>query len=140
MNGILIANFTTLFKREIWLYAIGDIKLSKPISLRKALYIIAFGAIWLPLIYFIFGIHLNVFYLIFAIAPPLILGNTAGKPIWGGMSLLGWLITQFHYLKAAPVYTDLEPNTPVKTLKELNHEIWVSRRREMRYLAKQLTS
>lgn len=136
MDGIVIANFTTLFKRELLLYSIGsEITLPKPVALKTVLYFILFSVIWIAPIVSIFGIIFNVFYAFLLIVPPAALASFAGRPIWGGMSLFAWIQTQIHYLREAPFYTDLEPDKGEETIEQINYDIWVSRRREMVYLS-----
>ena len=53
MGGIVVANFTNMFKRDILLYSLGDLRLNAPISLKKVGYIIFFIVIYTaPIIYF----------------------------------------------------------------------------------------
>lgn len=135
-NIVEVANFTTLFKREILLYSLGDIKLSKPVSIKKVLYFLFFALIWAGPILAIFGIHLTFLYAALVLGPPALLGNLAGKPIWGGMSLFAWVKVQIQYLSEPPVYTDMEPNVKHLELQPYTWRIWIGRRREMGYLAR----
>lgn len=131
-----ILNMTNFFNRELMMYSLGDIKLKKPIALKKVAYVTGFIIVWsLPLI-LIFGLVLNVYYAILVIAPPLVLGHCASKPVWGGKGLIDFLKTLSTYISEPKIWTDLKPNkNPNKNKYYVESEIWISRRRELQLLA-----
>lgn len=129
-------NMTNFFNRELFMYSLGDIRFKKPVSLKKVAYTTAFLIIWtLPLI-LIFGIQLNVFFAAITLLPPFFLGNIASKPKFGGKTLIDWLKTTIKYIGEPKGWTDLNAS---KTLDSgvffVEDEIWISRRRELQFLA-----
>lgn len=133
-NQIVSLNMTGFFKRELQMYALGDIKFKKPISVRQVAYILGFYLIWSIPIILIFGIHLNPFYAVLVIAPPIALGTFAVKPIFGGKTLLDYVKTAIVFLGEPKAWADLKPYNP-KEVYEVSSEIWISRRRELQLLA-----
>ena len=62
-NYVPIYNFTNLFHRDILLYAIGDWRLGAPLLMRRVGYTAFFAAIWIVPIVYIFGFHMNPYFL-----------------------------------------------------------------------------
>lgn len=136
---VYVANMTNFFSRELFMYSLGDIKFKKPVSLKKVAYITAFIICWtLPMIV-IFGFKMNIFYLGFVLVPPIILGNWAAKPVWGGgRGLIDYVKTLTNFMSEPKGWTDL--NATNKLDNEVfftQSEIWISRRRELQKLAKE---
>lgn len=129
---IVVLNMTWFFNRELFMSALGDIKLSKPISLRKMGFILGFFIVWTLPILLIFGINLSLPYLVLLFVPPVVLGNYASKPVWGGKTLLGFIKTLYKYLQEPRGWGDLRPlKNPDEEILYVESEIWVSRRREL---------
>lgn len=129
-------NMTNFFNRELFMYSLGDIKFKKPVSLKKVAYTTAFFIIWTLPIVLMFGLQLNVFFAALALGPPIVMGNLAAKPRFGGKSLIGWLKSTVKFIFGPKVWTDL------RSSKDLNsepcfveNEIFISRRRELAILA-----
>lgn len=132
---ITVLNMTGFFNRELFMSALGDIKLSKPISLKKMAYIMLFLIIWtLPMV-LIFPINWSLPYLVLLIAPPFLLGNFAAKPVWGGKNLVNFLKGLFQFISEPSAWADLKP---VKVLDDediyVEYEVWISRRAELQQL------
>lgn len=128
-------NMTNFFNRELFMYSLGDIKFKKPVSLKKVAYTTAFLITWtLPMIA-IFGIHFNLLYVAFVLAPPILMGNFASKPMFGGKTLIEWTKSTVQFIGEPKGWTDLNPS---KTLDNgqlfVESEIWISRRRELQLL------
>lgn len=134
-NHILILNMTNFFNRELFMYSLGDIRFKKPVSLKKAAYVLGFLLIWTLPMFLIFGIKLNPFYLVIALVPPIVLGNFAGKPVWGGKPLFDFIKTLVKFLQEPKGWTDLKNNKMDEEVYYSDSEIWVSRRRELQLLA-----
>lgn len=134
-SQIIIINMTNFFNRELFMYALGDIKFKKPVSLKKAAYILLFLLIWTLPILFALKFKFNPFTVVFAFAPPILLGNFAGKPVWGGKPLFDYLKTSIRFLTLPKGWTDLNDNDMKETTHYTESEIWVSRRRELQILA-----
>jgi hypothetical protein len=133
-NQIVSLNMTGFFKRELQMYALGDIKFKKPISIKQVAYVLGFYIVWAIPIILIFGIQLNPFFAVLVIAPPLVLGTFAVRPIFGGKTLIDFAKTAFIFLGEPKAWADLKPYKP-KEVYEVNSEIWISRRRELQLLA-----
>lgn len=133
---VYVANMTNFFSRELYMYSLGDIKFKKPISLKKVAYTTGFIIIWtLPLI-LIFGIILNPFFMALILVPPLVIGNFAAKPVWGGRGLFDFIKTLSKFISEPKGWTDLNAtNVLDKEVLFVEQEIWLSRRRELQLLA-----
>lgn len=132
---IRIMNMTNLYTRDLKMYSLGDIRLGGGVSLKKVAYTTAFILLWsIPLI-LIFGIQLNVYYAAIVIIPPILLGHFASKPVFGGKNLIDFLTTMFNYISEPFSWTDLRENRERKPNYYVSSEIWISRRRELQYLA-----
>ena len=136
MNGIPVLNMTGFFNRELYLYSLGDISLSKPVSLKKAGFLIVGLIIWtLPLI-LIFGLHFSIFFLAIAVGPPLGLAALGDRPVFDGRSIIDAVRVTFRFLFSRKCYTDFNVSD-IHTKPEhfIQKEIWISRRRELMELA-----
>lgn len=130
-------NMTSFFKRPLVLYSIGDFKLKKPISFTWMGYLA--GAIlgWsLPVIY-LFGFHLNVYFTLLVVVPPLLFARYASRPVFGGKKLIDFVITMIGYFGEPRGWSDLraDKNAGKNITYFVSQEIWISRRREIEYLA-----
>lgn len=134
--GLQVMNMTNFFNREMMMYALGDFKFPKPVSFKKMLYVIIAIALWALPIVSIFGFHMNPWFLMFILVPPVFLGLQASKPVFGGKSLIDFVTTMFRFITRPRCWTDLkESNLHKPRVVDGEFEIWVSRRRELRYLA-----
>ena len=135
-NVIPIINMRTFFNREIFMYALGDIRLKKPIALKQAMYVIAFLAIWSGPIIYVFGLVLNPYFIIITFVPPFLLGAFANRPIWGGRTLMDFIKVTFNYIQEPRGWTEHRANSELgKAVYHVEHDIWVSRRKELNILA-----
>lgn len=131
---IVSLNMTGFFKRELQMYALGDIKFKKPISIKQVAYILGFYIVWtLPLV-LAFGFQLNPVYAVLVLVPPVVLGTFAVKPIFGGKTLIDYGRTAVMFLSEPKAWADLKPYK-TKEVYTINSEIWISRRRELQILA-----
>lgn len=136
MNGLPILNMTSFFNRELFLYSLGDISLSKPVSLKKAGFLLIGLVIWaLPLI-LIFGIQFNPFFLALALGPPILLAAAGDKPLFDGRGIFDATKVSLRYIGTKKCYTDFAVSD-IHTKPEyfIQKEIWISRRRELMELA-----
>lgn len=135
--GLVGLNMTNFFKRELFMYALGDIKFKKPISLKKVAYTMGFILIWTLPIFFIFGLILNPFYVLLMIVPPIAAGHYATKPVFGGKTLIPFTKSIIKYHLSEPkAWLDLKNSNYFGTqVFFIENEIWISRRRELRLLA-----
>lgn len=131
-----VVNMTNFFNRELYMHSLGDIKFRKPVSLKKVAYITLFLVVWCVPIVVFFGLQFNVFYLAILLGPPLLLGNFAAKPVWGGRGLLDFLKTLANFAGQPRGWADLAPAPKLdQQVFFTEHEVWISRRREMALLA-----
>lgn len=131
MTGIPILNKTKFFHRPLFLYALGDVPLKKPLELRKIAFTILFFALWALPIILIFGFKLDPFFFIITFGIPLILANIINKPIFGGKTAFAFLKTIYTYITEGKCYTDLHRSPAQEEQFFLEQEIWISRRREL---------
>jgi len=141
MNKIRVANLTNFFNRQIMMYSMGDIKFKKPVSLKKVAYITAFLIMWgLPWFYLL-GVPDNPYKFAWMIVLPIVAGNFASRPMFGGKGLIDWLKTLIDYnFKEPKGWLDFNnANTMKIETFYTDSEIWVSRRREIEMLSKDLS-
>lgn len=127
---------TNFFNRELYLRALGDIKFKKPVSLKKIVYSMVFIVIWSVPIILIFGFKLELWFVLIAFLPPLLLGNFASRPIFGGKNLLNFVKSLAIYIQEPAGWADLEAKShPDEEYYYVEQEVWISRRRELKMLA-----
>lgn len=132
-------NMTGFFKRELMMYALGDINLKKPISLVKLGYTAAFLVIWTVPWVLILGATAisNVAWGAWVFGIPIGLGHVATMPIFGGKKLFDWAKTSINFIKDAKVWGDTWPLEKLsKEVYYVDDSIWVSRRRELALLGR----
>ena len=108
MKYIEVLNMTSLFKKELLIYSLFDIRFHKPFRVVYIMYIFLLGIVWTVPFSYIFGIG-GPYTFMMAILPPI--------------GLAGLI----KYLGRPKFYYDLKNGNPMKTYK-INHEITVSRR------------
>lgn len=136
MHQIRIVNTTKLFNKDIFLYSLADISLSKPVSLITAAYVLLFVVLWTVPAVAIFGLAVftSPYTFMLAVIPPVLLGIGANKPIWGGRNLFSWISVNAKYLFSPKCYADHAPKKPSETVVEYEVRMnpWVSRRADFR--------
>ncbi len=138
-NQIVSLNMTGFFRRELKMYALGDIKFKKPIAIKQVAIILALFIVWtLPLI-LIFGVQFNPLYAVFLIGPPIGLGIFATRPMFGGKTLFDFVKTAIVFLGEPKAWADFKAFQPKETY-TINSEIWIGRRRELQILADMIES
>lgn len=139
-NRIMSLNMTNFFKRELFMYSFGDIKFKKPIALKTLAFTVGFLLIWVIPLMLIFGIPMNPIAAILYFGPPIALGQVASRPIFGGKTLIDFVKTAILYLGEPKGWADLKPFNASKSQQtySIEHEIWISRRREYAMLAEMI--
>lgn len=128
---------TNFFNREIFLYSLGDITFQKPVSMKKAAYILGCCVVWTIPLVLIFGLQVRPYPLMMYFGPPIIVGYIADKNIFGGKSLIGFIRTMFAFLQQPKGWTDLRNNSDMgKDVYYTESTIQISRRRELHELEK----
>ena len=118
------------------MYSLGDIAFKKPVSIKKVAYTLAFLLIWALPLTLVFGIPTGIVTFVLFYALPIAAGHFATKPIFGGRGLLDFLKITFSFLLNEPkVWTDLKAAPKDVEVSSVHQEIWISRRRELKYLA-----
>lgn len=136
-NKIVSMNMTNFFNRELMMYAFGDIKFKKPISIKLVGFtLLGLVAYTLPLV-LIFGIPMSPFFLVLYVAPPIVFGQLAVRPMFNGRTLIDYAKTAFKFLGEPRGWADGKPfnPSPKEQTYTVEHEIWISRRRELAMLA-----
>lgn len=119
------------------MYSFGDIKLKKPISVKKIAWTMGGFMIWTLPIVVMFGFRLHPVFLALIIIPPIVFGHYVTKPVFGGKTMMDWLQTQVRYLQQPRGWSDFRvDNDQQSTVYTLAKEIYISRRREARYLSR----
>ncbi len=136
MNGLPVLNMTSFFNRELFLYSLGDISLSKPVSLKKAGFFILGGMLWTLPIFLVFGLIFNPFYLAFALAGPILLAVIGDKPLFDGRGIIDATKVTVRYIFSQKSFADFKASDIHRdTEYYIQKEIWISRRRELMDLA-----
>lgn len=136
MAGLPIINMTNFFNRELFLYSLGDVRLPTPISIKKVMIFAIVFMIWSLPIFLIFGLVLNLFYLVLILGPPVLISTIADKPIFGGRGIIDAAKVSSSFLFAPKCYTDMYVSDTNKKIDYyIEQYIWISRRRELQILA-----
>lgn len=135
MNQLTVINATEFFSRPTYIYAMGDIKFDRPISLKYAGYLLAFIMGWTIPIFLLMGLQLNPFYLMFMLVPPFILASFSTKPIFGGKPLVEFANTVADFASEPKGWLDGNSSNMKEDAFTIASEIWVGRRRELQILA-----
>lgn len=127
---------TSFFNRELFLYSLGDISLSKPVSLKKAGFFILGIVVWTIPLFLLIGIYFNPFYFAFLASVPIVLALIGDKPLFDGRGIIDATKVTTKYLFSRKCYTDFTASN-IDTNPEyfIEKEIWISRRRELMELA-----
>lgn len=121
------------------MYAFGDIKLKKPIPVKKVAFIFAAFIVWsFPVYIFLNGILDSMMHpltLGIVFLPPFIFGHYASKPVFGGKTMKDFFKTQYNYMKQPKGWSDFKiDNDQQNSVYYISSEISISRRREIQYL------
>lgn len=135
MNQLVTINATELFSRPSYLYALGDLKLSRPISLKYAGYLLGFIAGWTLPFYLLFGLQFNPVNLAFMFGPPFLLASLSTKPLFGGKALLEFAGTLADFFSEPKGWLDGSNSNMKEETFQIVNEIWIGRRRELQILA-----
>lgn len=139
MARIKVVNMTTFFNRELLMYSLGDIKFRKPIALKKVAYVTMFLVIWALPWFIVLGFPTGPFSFFWVFVIPVIAGHIASKPVFGGKGLIDYIQTLFGKMGEPRGWTDLNSNNALEDeVLSIEHEIWISRRRELDLLANNL--
>lgn len=138
---VRVVNMTNFFNRELLMYSLGDIKFKKPIALKKVAYVTAFLIIWAVPIILLFGFPTGPFSVIVTIVVPVVAGNIASKPVFGGKGLLDFLRTLSSFVSQPKGWLDFKASNELEDeVLYVEDEIWISRRREIEMLEAELAA
>lgn len=133
---IVARNLTQFFNREIMIYAFGDIKLKKPLPMKTFLWTLIGFICWAVPILIIFGLRLEPIFLAIVLIPPIVFGRYASRPVFGGKTMFSWAQAQINYMMQPRGWSDFSvDNDQQDAVYNVSHEISVSRRRDLAYLA-----
>lgn len=133
---VQIVNANNVFRSPSYIYALDDdIKFSKPIEIKKAWVIMLTFIIWVSAFVIIFGIKINIWYGIFLVVPPMLIGNFINKPVVQGRTIGGFARIFLSWRMEPRGFTDWEPNDMREEIYEVDYEYLVSRRKDMQILA-----
>lgn len=122
---IKVLNMTRLFKKEIMLYSLFDIRFKKPFRVMIGVYfIILFLLIGLPIVK-TFGV--NVYSVMLGLFPLIVMANYMAKPIWNGRPFFSWLFVQIIYVLKPKIYYDNLSSKPLRD-KHIDHYYVIPRR------------
>lgn len=136
MSGLPVLNMTNFFNKDLFLYSLGDIKLSKPVSLKKVGFFLVGLIIWSFPIFSIFGLILDPIYLAFLFSVPILLGIIGDKPLFDGRNIFDATAIVVKFVFSDKCYTDtVASDTHLSPTFFIEQEIWISRRQELQELA-----
>lgn len=137
---IPVINMTKFFNKELFLYSIGDLRMPKPVSIRKAgMFLGAIAAWTLPLM-IIFNFPANLLFWVVALSVPLLFATVADMPFFGGRSVIEAAAVSAKYISRPHNYADFKATNIGKSSPRytVDQEMWISRRRELMELADQM--
>ncbi len=132
--GLLVFDKTGLFHREVILYSVGDLSMPFPMRVSQIVYATLFLLLWSGPILTLFGMHMTWWFLLFAFGPPVALAYLAGRPIWGGKKLPGFVKSNVAFAVSPKCWTDMYATHTEHGAWRTDTAVWVSRRAELRML------
>lgn len=131
-GGVPVVNLTNFFNRELLMYSLGDIKFKKPVALKKVAYITLFLIVWTVPLVLIFGVPTGPIRAIIYFVIPIVLGNVASKPVFGGKGLIDFVKTLFNFAQEPNGWLDFKNSKDLDNeVLYIESEVWISRRREI---------
>ena len=131
MYGIEVKNMTALFSKEMLIYSIFDIQLTKPARVVTIGYFFLVAALMSPIL-FIFGPSPVTICIVVGI--PLVAATFMARPIWGGKGFFDFMKTQMEFLFAPKHYYDLHAGQKPEASYYIDSSILVNRRRDYQKL------
>lgn len=128
-NGIPVYNMTNLFKKELVLYGIQDVRFQQPVKISQILYFILNATIFSLIIIPIFGIKGITLGIIIALS--YLLSSLMIKPIFSGRRFFPWLKILIQYQINPKEYYDNKIST---TLKKYRYNFKILNSRKTDYL------
>lgn len=110
VTPVIARVYTSFFKRDPQLYALGDIRFDKPKSLKTVGYTLVLIFIWAIPIASLIGLDKVIaspFVALIVLGPPIGLGMVMGKPLFHNKPLTKDLMSIFKYQTESRMYTDL---------------------------------
>lgn len=132
---VLIYNATGFLKSSSVMYSFGDIKLSNPVPVTKALYIVGFLIAWCGPIIYIFGLHFSLPYILFLLVPPIIASQLATNPVFQGRTIIEFAQVMAQWAAEPRGSLDWVADDMKEPVYEVGHEYFISRRRDLQLLA-----
>jgi hypothetical protein len=111
VEPVVINVYTSFFKRDLQIYALGDIRFQKPKSLKAVGYTLAFMFLWSGPMFALIGparVISNIVWAFITFGPPVIMGMIASKPVFHNKPLIKDLISIFRYFNHPKMYTDFQ--------------------------------
>ena len=125
---VVINVYTSFFKRDLQIYALGDIRFQKPKSIKAVGYALLLMFIWSGPMFMLIGpekVISNAFFAAVTFAPPILLGMVMSRPIFHNKPLVKDLVSIIKYMGQASLYTDLVSYDYPDEMSD-EYEIWLA--------------
>lgn len=104
---IEVIDMTGLFKKEMLIYSLFDIRLDRPLKVVFLLYLILITPIPAYLTWWLLWGRINaVWVLALMFGPSIFVANLMSKPIYGGKSFMDWLKTMVNFILSPKHFYD----------------------------------
>jgi hypothetical protein len=110
VQPVVINVYTDFFKRDLQIYALGDIRFQKPKSLKAVGYTLLMLFLWSGPMFAIIGadkVLSNIIWAGITFGPPVLMGAIMSRPVFHNKPLIKDLVSIFRYMGQARTYTDL---------------------------------
>lgn len=127
-GGSVVNIYTDFFKRDMQIYALGDVRFNKPKSLKTVGYTLVLLLIWSIPMFLIIGPERsfsNVIWAGIVLVPPFVLGGFMSRPLFHNKPFTKDVAATIKYISQKPIYTDLEGYQYDSDV-EMNAEIWIA--------------
>lgn len=127
-GGAVVNVYTDFFKRDMQIYALGDIRFNKPKSLKTVGYTLALMLVWSLPMFLIIGperVFSGPIWVGIVIVPPFVLGGFMSRPLFHNKPFTKDVEATIKYMGQKPIYTDLEGYQYDSDLR-MDAEIWIA--------------
>lgn len=128
VEPVVINVYTDYFKRDLQLYALGDIRFNKPKSLKVVGYTLVLLVIWSLPMFLLIGPERsfsNVVWAAIILVPPFVAGNFMARPLFHNKPFMKDVLATIRYAGWSAIYADFW-GYPYKNDMSMDAELWIA--------------
>lgn len=130
-----VLNMTNLFKKEMLLYSLSDVRFKKPVKIMSIVYfVLTFLMFSVPFMK-IFGLPTSPMKLLPVLVVPFLLSTFMSKPIFNGRSFFAAVRVYTKFWVGSKIYYDMKSSKPLKNYIIYDNKL-VSRKKDYQKVMK----